>query len=162
MVLPDSNGVSRAPPYSGAFIVTFNFAYKTFTSYGSSFQMIPLSIHESNTKVLQPQKLESLWFRLFPGRSPLLGKSLLISLPSGTEMFHFPEFALLSLYIQLKSYRTLLRQGSPIRKSSGQCLFDSSPKLIAAYHVLLRLLTPRHPPVALNILFFFLPLLHCQ
>ncbi len=32
-------------------------------------------------------------FVLFPFRSPLLWESRLISLPSGTEMFHFPEFA---------------------------------------------------------------------
>ena len=32
-------------------------------------------------------------FGLFPVRSPLLGESLLISLPGGTEMFHFPPFA---------------------------------------------------------------------
>ncbi len=29
-------------------------------------------------------------FRLFPFRSPLLGESRLLSLPPGTEMFHFP------------------------------------------------------------------------
>ena len=29
-------------------------------------------------------------FGLFPVRSPLLGESRLISLPPGTEMFHFP------------------------------------------------------------------------
>jgi hypothetical protein len=32
-------------------------------------------------------------FRLFPVRSPLLGESRLISLPPGTEMFHFPGLA---------------------------------------------------------------------
>ena len=32
-------------------------------------------------------------FGLFPVRSPLLGESRLISLPPGTEMFHFPGFA---------------------------------------------------------------------
>jgi len=32
-------------------------------------------------------------FGLFPFRSPLLRESLLISLPGGTEMFHFPPFA---------------------------------------------------------------------
>ena len=32
-------------------------------------------------------------FGLFPVRSPLLGESLLISVPGGTEMFHFPPFA---------------------------------------------------------------------
>ena len=32
-------------------------------------------------------------FGLFPFRSPLLRESLLISVPGGTEMFHFPPFA---------------------------------------------------------------------
>ena len=32
-------------------------------------------------------------FGLFPGRSPLLGESLLFSLPTGTKMFQFPAFA---------------------------------------------------------------------
>ena len=33
------------------------------------------------------------WFRLFRFRSPLLSESRLFSLPSGTEMVHFPGFA---------------------------------------------------------------------
>ena len=39
--------------------------------------------------------------------------------------------------------------GCPIRKSSVISLVCSLPKLIAAYHVLHRLLVPRHPPCAL-------------
>jgi hypothetical protein len=39
--------------------------------------------------------------------------------------------------------------GCPIRKSADLMLVCSSPQLIAAYHVLLRLLEPRHPPCAL-------------
>ncbi len=31
--------------------------------------------------------------RLLPVRSPLLGESHLMSIPKGTEMFHFPSFA---------------------------------------------------------------------
>src|SRR6201996_7769643 len=42
--------------------------------------------------------------------------------------------------------------GFPIRKSAGQWLFSASPRLIAAVHVLHRLLVPRHPPCALTIL----------
>jgi hypothetical protein len=42
--------------------------------------------------------------------------------------------------------------GFPIRRSAGQRLFSASPRLIAAVHVLLRLLVPRHPPCALDIL----------
>jgi len=42
--------------------------------------------------------------------------------------------------------------GFPIRRSAGQRLFSASPRLIAAVHVLHRLLVPRHPPHALSIL----------
>ena len=42
--------------------------------------------------------------------------------------------------------------GCPIRKSPDQSLFSGSPKLIAASHVLHRLPTPRHPPIALSCL----------
>ena len=40
--------------------------------------------------------------------------------------------------------------GCPIRKSPDHSLFSGSPKLIAASHVLHRLSTPRHPPIALS------------
>jgi hypothetical protein len=39
-------------------------------------------------------------FRLCPFRSPLLGVSLLLSLPPGTEMFQFPGFPVPALCIQ--------------------------------------------------------------
>ncbi len=39
-------------------------------------------------------------FRLYPVRSPLLGASLLFSLPRGTQMFHFPRFPLPALCVQ--------------------------------------------------------------
>ena len=42
--------------------------------------------------------------------------------------------------------------GFPIRRSRGQRLVSTSPELIAAAHVLLRLLAPRHPPCALILL----------
>jgi hypothetical protein len=40
--------------------------------------------------------------------------------------------------------------GFPIRKSPDRSLLSGSPKLIAASHVLHRLLAPRHPPYALS------------
>ena len=46
----------------------------------------------------------------------------------------------------------LPQPGFPIRKSAGRRLFSASPQLIAAVHVLHRLLVPRHPPCALIIL----------
>ena len=51
---------------------------------------------------LQPRMVETTRFGLFPFRSPLLWESRLISLPPGTEMFHFPGLASLGLYIQLR------------------------------------------------------------
>src|SRR5258708_40167021 len=44
----------------------------------------------------------------------------------------------------------LAAPGCPIRTSSDQSLLSGSPKLIAASHVLHRLLAPRHPPYALS------------
>src|SRR5258705_684009 len=40
--------------------------------------------------------------------------------------------------------------GCPIRRSPDQSLLSGSPRLIAASHVLHRLLAPRHPPCALS------------
>src|SRR3954465_7059318 len=48
--------------------------------------------------------------------------------------------------------RALPRVGFPIRRSRDQRLVSTSPALIAAAHVLLRLLAPRHPPYALVLL----------
>ena len=42
--------------------------------------------------------------------------------------------------------------GCPIRESADHWLFSAFPRLFAAVHALLRLLVPRHPPCALNIL----------
>ena len=40
--------------------------------------------------------------------------------------------------------------GCPIQTSPDQWVFGPSPKLIAAFHVFLLHLTPRHPPSALS------------
>ena len=42
-------------------------------------------------------------FSLIPVRSPLLGESLLLSLPAGTEMFHFPALPPAALCIQAEA-----------------------------------------------------------
>src|SRR5436189_3369429 len=48
--------------------------------------------------------------------------------------------------------------GLPIRESTDQRLFNTSPWLIAVVHALHRLLVPRHPPCALDILTVIDPL----
>ena len=44
--------------------------------------------------------------------------------------------------------------GLPHSEMTGSRVICTSPVLIAAYHVLLRLREPRHPPVALSYFFF--------
>ena len=91
-------------------------------------------------------------FSLFRFRSPLLTESRLLSLPVGTEMFHFPTFPLPALYIQAGVSRSYCYadRGFPIRIPSDQSSLISSPRLIADCYVLLRLQLPRHPPFALQ------------
>src|SRR5271165_3085122 len=52
-------------------------------------------------------------FGLFPFRSPLLRESLLLSLPAGTEMFHFPALPPAALCIQAEATAHDGRQVSP-------------------------------------------------
>src|ERR1700733_14493711 len=67
-------------------------------------------------------------------------------------MFQFPSLPLRTLFYSDASITALPVMGFPIRKSRGQRLVSTSPELIAAAHVLLRLLAPRHPPCALVLL----------
>ena len=76
---------------------------------------LPLPTPRSRMPTLQPRMNESMRFGLFPVRSPLLGESRLISFPSGTEMFHFPEFAPCNLCIQLQVTGYDSRRVSPFR-----------------------------------------------
>ena len=61
-------------------------------------------------------------FGLFPFRSPLLRESRLLSLPVGTEMFHFPTLPPPALCVQAGATGHYATSGFPIRKSPGQCL----------------------------------------
>ena len=53
-----------------------------------------------NTQDATPSGFPRLRFGLVPVRSPLLGESLLLSFPRGTEMFQFPRFPLPALCVQ--------------------------------------------------------------
>jgi hypothetical protein len=79
-----------------------DFAYGAVTLFSRPFQAARLSdgLVTLLLPALQPRRWLDLRFGLFPVRSPLLGESLLISVPAGTEMFQFPAFASLDLCIQ--------------------------------------------------------------
>ena len=144
MVLPNSDRAPRTPPYSGARSKggQDGFAYAAIMLYGGAFQNSSATVWLCNSperlppllnKSHDPHKatltgLTPCKFRLFRVRSPLLAESLLLSLPPGTEMVHFPGLALASLCIQL-AVTSMNWPGSPIRKSRGHGLFAPRPGL---------------------------------
>src|SRR3954465_14072863 len=67
-------------------------------------------------------------------------------------MFQFPSLPPRILFYSDASTSALPLVGFPIRKSRDQRSVSTSPRLIAAAHVLHRLLAPRHPPCALILL----------
>ena len=137
-----------------------DFAYRTVTVCGGPFQTLQLSARAkraSDTRLTRDpttswrQRASAITpprFGLLPVRSPLLGQSLLISVPAGTEMFHFTALATLA-YGFSEGVRQISGGGLPHSDISGSTLACSFPKLIAACHVLHRRSKPRHPPLAL-------------
>src|SRR5699024_6412999 len=80
----------------------FPFDYRAVTFFGWSFQTIHLrNFLITPDGVSYNPRRQAFWFRLIPFRSPLLGKSRLLSLPPGTEMFQFPGCTLYTLCIQV-------------------------------------------------------------
>ena len=105
-------------------------------------------IGNSTYAVLQPPCVNT-WVWAFPiSLAATFGISV-IYFPSGTEMVHFPELAHTSLCIQPAVTRVHL-VGFPHSEIPGSKPACGSPRLIAACHVLHRLLAPRHPPYALS------------
>ena len=146
MVPANSRRIPRAPRYSGYRYASYGFVYWPITICGGTFQNLPLTISLAMSQSYNPaHALRHQRFGLFPGRSPLLGESLLFSLPTGTKMFQFPAFA--SLIQGMTGLQPAGLSHSEIRGSKAIC---ASPRLIAAYHVLHRLQEPRHPPYALS------------
>ena len=114
MVLPDSHEISGVPCYLGTLTTSGFIRLREFhplryvipnASTSSTIDHLPTRQqpgHAGPTTPL-PQRLSALTrqrFSLLRFRSPLLTESLLFSLPTGTEMFHFPAFPPTALYIQ--------------------------------------------------------------
>ena len=114
----------------------------------SCLQLITISRY-----VLSATPEINLWFGLFPFRSPLLRKSIFLSLPLGTQMFQFPRSTLLQLCIHYRIHGVNPCE-FPHSEIFGSLAMCAYPKLIAACRVLHRLLMPRHSPCALCSLTF--------
>jgi hypothetical protein len=149
VVLTDSHGISRAPCYLGySSRQEKHFDYGVRTLYDPPFNAVRLYLlvtpTHRQTCLKSPttpnvQRLPAITharFSLFRFRSPLLTESRLLSLPVGTEMFHFPTFPLPALYIQAgvtRYARTLA--GFPHSDTLGSKLAYQFPE---AYRRLLR------------------------
>ena len=70
--------------------------YGAITLCDRFFQSIPLHLLLQYRVPTTPEVPKHSRFGLFPGRSPLLGESLLFYSPAGNEMFQFPAFAFLT------------------------------------------------------------------
>ena len=73
----------------------------------------------------------------------------LFSSPGGTEMVHFPPLPS-PAYVFSGRYSGMSQSGFPHSEIPGSKPACGSPRLIAACHVLHRLLAPRHSPYALS------------
>ena len=102
-----------------------------------------------------PHSSKLKWFRLFLFRSPLLQESSFLSFPVGTEMFQFPTFPSIYYFTYIWINWLFSQFEFPHSDIYGSLDICSLPQLFAAYHVLLRLLVPRHSPYALSSLTYF-------
>ena len=107
-----------------------------------------IQIGNSTYAVLQPPCVNT-WVWAFPiSLAATFGISV-IYFPAGTEMVHFPALAHTGLCIQ-PAVAGVHPAGFPHSDIPGSKPACGSPRLIAACHVLHRLLAPRHPPYALS------------
>ena len=79
---------------------------------------------------------------------------MFLSFPPPTKMFQFRGLA----HFRVTG---LLPAGLSHSEILGSILVCKSPRLIAAYHVFLRLQEPRHPPYALTYFLFPLCIPYC-
>jgi hypothetical protein len=89
-----------------------HFVYRTFTPSGAAFQRAS-TMRGGLSAGPQPHRTVVLWFGLFPFRSPLLRKSLLLSFPPATKMFQFAGFPPYDLCIQSSVTGHYSRRVSP-------------------------------------------------
>ena len=102
---------------------TNRYVYGAITHIAALSRTFHLDLCYHNV-VLQPQPCRN---NVGLGSSPFarhyLGNHILFSLPGGNEMFQFPPFAYLTVYM------SFTHVGCPIRKSSDQSLFAASRSL---------------------------------
>ena len=152
MVPACSIKVSRVSMYSGYRLVSFPFAYGAFTLSGRLSQNLSARITESIMRSEPRCARTTVW-----PLSISLAATLEIDVSFSSSGYldvsvHRVPSAWLCIYHAVTG---VLPAGFPHSEINGSLDICSSPSLIAAYHVFLRLLVPRHPPCALISLTIF-------
>ena len=150
MVLADSDGIPRVPPYSGALLCQLSVLHT-----GLSPSLVLLSNRVLLQIVIHVLESPTTPLCMHTG----LGSSRFARRYSGNRFFFlflqvlrcFSSLGLPSRrYVFTSRYYAIKRSGFPHSEISGSKLTYSSPKHIGVSAVLLRLLVPRHSPCALN------------
>ena len=156
MVVVDSRRVPRVPRYSGARHEPHRFCLRGYhplwpvlpdDSTSGSVCNSPALNQAGPTTPIDPKTHR---FGLFRVRSPLLTKSLNCFLFLQVLRWFTSLSSLLPAYEFSREILHFHWSGLPHSEIPGLTLVCSSPRLIAAYHVLHRLSSPRHPPYALS------------
>ena len=152
MVPAHSIKVSRVSMYSGYRSAGFPFAYGAFTLSGRLSQNLSARINESIMRS-EPHGARTMVWPL----SISLAATLKIDFSfSSSGYLDVSVHRVPSVYLWIQYTVTeVYSAGFPHSEIRGSKDICSSPQLIAAYHVFLRLLVPRHPPCALISLTIF-------
>ena len=132
--------------YSGSRLANSSFAYGAFTLSGQLSQNCSARIVESIMRSEPRNARIPVW-----PLSISLAATLEIDVSFSSSPYldvSVQAVPLLTLWIGVRMIR-VSRTGFPHSEIHGSMDICSSPPLIAAYHVFLRLLVPRHPPCAL-------------
>ena len=133
--------------------IRLDFGYGTFTLYGPTFQSVHLSSLFS--RVIPMTSLNPEWTRVHLVWAGPLSLAATCGIADCflflrvLRCFTSPGLPPATMYSS-RAVGVLPPTGFPIRTSTDQNLVSGSPWLIAATHVLHRLLEPRHPPHALS------------
>ena len=147
MVPAYSVKVPRVSTYSGYRLVNSPFAYGAFTLSGRLSQNRSAKLIESIPRS-EPQGARTLVWALSISLAATLEIDVSFSSSGYLDVsVHRVPFLTLWIGVRMTEVCSARFPHSEISGSMGIC---PSPKLFAAYHVLHRLLVPRHPPCALS------------
>ena len=151
MVPAHSIKVSRVSMYSGFRHVSLSFAYGAFTLSGRLSQNLSARLSESIVRSEPRSACTAVWpLSLSLAATHEIDVSFSSSGYLDVSVHRVPS---VHLWIQC-TVTEVFSAGFPHSEIHGSKVICTSPWLIAAYHVFLRLLVPRHPPCALSSLTF--------